>query len=63
LVDEKLELLRRLPRAQRREQILAGATEAFACNRVAATSLDGIAAQAGMTRALPTTARPEGPAS
>lgn len=42
----------RLPRAQRREQILAAATEAFARNGFAATSLDQIAAEAGITRVI-----------
>jgi AcrR family transcriptional regulator len=44
--------VRRLPRAQRREQILAAATEAFARSGFAATSLDDVAAQAGITRVL-----------
>ena len=43
---------RRLPRAQRREQILAAATEAFARSGFAATSLDDIAAEAGVTRMI-----------
>jgi AcrR family transcriptional regulator len=43
---------RRLPRAQRREQILAAATEAFARSGFAATSLEDIAAEAGITRVL-----------
>jgi len=42
----------RLPRAQRREQILATATEAFARTGFAATSLDDIAAEAGVTRVI-----------
>ena len=37
---------------ERREQILAAATEAFARNGFAATSLDDIAAQAGVTRVI-----------
>jgi AcrR family transcriptional regulator len=45
-------LPQRLPRAQRREQILAAATEAFARHGFAATSLDDIAAQAGITRVI-----------
>lgn len=43
---------RRLPRAERREQILAAATTAFAQNGFAATGLDDIAAEAGVTRVL-----------
>ena len=43
---------RRLPRAQRREQILAAATTAFARNGFAATGLDDIAAEAGITKVL-----------
>jgi AcrR family transcriptional regulator len=43
---------RRLPRAQRREQILAAATRAFARAGFAATSLDAIAAEAGVTRVI-----------
>lgn len=41
---------RRLPRAQRREQILLAATEAFARSGFAATSLDDVAREAGVTR-------------
>ena len=44
--------IRRLPRAQRREQILAAATKAFARNGFAPTGLDDIAAQAGVTRVI-----------
>jgi AcrR family transcriptional regulator len=44
--------VRRLPRAQRREQILAAATRAFARTGFAATSLDDIAAEAGVTRVI-----------
>jgi AcrR family transcriptional regulator len=44
--------VRRLPRAQRREQILAAATQAFARTGFAATSLDDIAAEAGITRVI-----------
>jgi AcrR family transcriptional regulator len=40
---------RRMPRAQRREQILAAATRAFARAGFANTSLDAIAAEAGVT--------------
>jgi AcrR family transcriptional regulator len=43
---------RRLPRAQRREQILQAATRAFAQNGFAATGLDDIAAEAGVTRVI-----------
>lgn len=52
MAGEKPEPVRRLRRAQRREQILAAATEAFAGNGFAATGLDDIAAQAGVTRVL-----------
>ncbi|HVV22928.1 MAG TPA: TetR/AcrR family transcriptional regulator [Pseudonocardiaceae bacterium] len=41
---------RRLPRAERREQILRAATAAFARSGFAATSLDDVAAEAGVTR-------------
>jgi AcrR family transcriptional regulator len=43
---------RRMPRAQRREQIIAAATTAFARAGFANTSLDDIAAEAGITRVL-----------
>lgn len=43
---------RRLPRAQRREQILSAATRAFARGGFAATGLDDVAAEAGITRVL-----------
>jgi len=49
--DERMPV-RRLPRAQRREQILAAATKAFARNGFAATGLDDIAAEAGITRVI-----------
>ncbi|MGI5132481.1 TetR/AcrR family transcriptional regulator [Pseudonocardia sp. CA-107938] len=42
----------RMPRAQRREQILAAATEAFARSGFAGTGLDDIAAEAGVTRVI-----------
>jgi AcrR family transcriptional regulator len=51
-VQDKAEPVRRLPRVQRRQQILAAATEAFARNGFAATGLDDIAAQAGITRVI-----------
>jgi AcrR family transcriptional regulator len=44
--------VRRLRRAERREQILAAATQAFARAGFAATSLDDIAAAAGISRAI-----------
>jgi AcrR family transcriptional regulator len=43
---------RRLRRAERREQVLAAATEAFARAGFAATSLDEIAAEAGISRVI-----------
>ena len=43
---------RRLPRSQRREQIIAAATRAFARAGFAATNLDDIAAEAGISRAI-----------
>jgi AcrR family transcriptional regulator len=52
MVADRLEPAHRLPRAQRREQILAAATEAFARTGFAATSLDDIAAEAGITRVI-----------
>jgi AcrR family transcriptional regulator len=44
--------VRRLRRAERREQLLAAATQAFARAGFAATSLDDIAAEAGISRVL-----------
>ncbi len=44
--------MRRLRRAERREQVLAAATRAFARAGFAATSLDDVAAEAGITRVL-----------
>jgi AcrR family transcriptional regulator len=44
--------VQRLPRAQRREQILAAATKAFARNGFTSTGLDDIAAEAGITRVI-----------
>jgi AcrR family transcriptional regulator len=46
------EPVRRLPRAERRDQILAAATTAFARNGFTATGLDDIATEAGITRVL-----------
>ena len=43
---------RRLRRAERREQVLAAATQAFARAGFAATSLDDIAAEAGISRVI-----------
>jgi AcrR family transcriptional regulator len=43
---------RRLPRGQRRQQIIAAATRTFARAGFAATSLDDIAADAGVSRAI-----------
>lgn len=43
---------RRLPRAQRREQILLAATQAFARSGFAGTSLDDVAGEAGVTRMI-----------
>ena len=44
--------VRRLRRAERREQILTAATRAFARAGFAATSLDDVAAEAGITRVI-----------
>ena len=52
MVVDKSEPVRRLRRAQRREQILTAATTAFARNGFSATSLDDIAAEAGITRVI-----------
>lgn len=46
------EPVRRLRRAERREQILDAATRAFARAGFAATSLDQVAAEAGITRVI-----------
>lgn len=43
---------RRLPRIQRREQIIAAATRAFGGAGFAATNLDDVAAEAGVSRAI-----------
>lgn len=42
----------RLPRAERREQILRAATRAFGRAGFSATSLDNVAAEAGITRVI-----------
>lgn len=53
--DTRAEPARRLPRAERREQIPAAATKAFARNGSTATGLDDIAtAAADLDRRLPT---------
>ena len=52
MVVDRPEPVRRLPRVQRREQILTAATEAFARSGFAATSLEDIAAEAGVTRVI-----------
>ena len=52
MVAGRSEPARRLPRAQRREQILTAATEAFARSGFAATGLEDIAAEAGITRVI-----------
>jgi AcrR family transcriptional regulator len=46
------EVVRRLPRGERREQIIDAATRAFARAGFAATSLDDIADEAGISRAI-----------
>jgi AcrR family transcriptional regulator len=43
---------RRLPRAERREQILGAATRAFARGGYAATGLDDVATEAGITHVI-----------
>jgi AcrR family transcriptional regulator len=52
VAEASAEPVRRLPRPQRREQILAAATKAFARNGFTATGLDDIATEAGITRAI-----------
>ncbi|RSM80874.1 TetR/AcrR family transcriptional regulator [Kibdelosporangium aridum] len=46
------ERVRRMPRAQRREQILDAATRAFARTGYTATSLDDVATEAGVTHVI-----------
>lgn len=48
-VERRATTARRLPRAERREQILAAATRAFARAGFAGTGLDAIAGEAGVT--------------
>lgn len=52
VTDGEPERVRRLPRAERREKILAAATEAFARSGFAATGLDDIASEVGVTRVI-----------
>ncbi|MER7815796.1 TetR family transcriptional regulator [Streptomyces sp. NPDC096153] len=47
-----VEPVKRLRRAERREQILDAATRAFACAGFAGTGLDDVAAEAGITRVM-----------
>ncbi|MFC0111785.1 TetR/AcrR family transcriptional regulator [Kibdelosporangium aridum] len=47
-----VERVRRMPRAERREQILDAATRAFARTGFTATSLDDVAAEAGVTHVI-----------
>jgi AcrR family transcriptional regulator len=51
-VAEEVEPKRRLSRAQRREQILGAATEAFTDWGFSGTNLDDIATEAGVTRVI-----------
>lgn len=46
------ERVRRMPRAERREQILEAATRAFARTGFAATGLDDVATEAGVTHVI-----------
>jgi AcrR family transcriptional regulator len=50
--EQPAEPARRLGRIQRREQLLAAATSAFARSGFAATSLDDVAAMAGVSRVI-----------
>jgi AcrR family transcriptional regulator len=52
LAETIREPTRRLPRTERREQIIAAATRAFAGAGFAATNLDDIAAEASISRAI-----------
>ncbi|MEU4232055.1 MULTISPECIES: TetR family transcriptional regulator [unclassified Nonomuraea] len=47
-----METVRRMPRAERREQILDAATRAFAGSGYTATGLDDVAAEAGVSRVI-----------
>lgn len=50
--ESRPERVRRMPRAQRREQILDAATRAFARTGFTATGLDDVAAEAGVTHVI-----------
>jgi AcrR family transcriptional regulator len=50
--ESEVTAVRRMPRAERREQILTAATRAFARHGFADTSLADIATEAGVTRVL-----------
>jgi AcrR family transcriptional regulator len=52
MTAEQTTPIRRMPRLQRREQILDAATRAFARAGFTDTSLDDVAAEAGITRVL-----------
>src|SRR3954464_11301559 len=47
-----METVRRMPRAERREQILDAATRAFAVGGYTATGLDDVAVEAGVSRVI-----------
>ncbi|MFI7148230.1 TetR/AcrR family transcriptional regulator [Nonomuraea sp. NPDC050022] len=47
-----METVRRMPRAERREQILDAATRAFAAGGYTATGLDDVAGEAGVSRVI-----------
>jgi hypothetical protein len=50
--ESQPERVRRMPRAQRREQLLDAATRAFARTGFTATGLDDVAAEAGVTHVI-----------
>ncbi|SIN36841.1 TetR/AcrR family transcriptional regulator [Micromonospora cremea] len=52
MAEQLSQATRRLPRAERREQIITAATRAFAAAGFAATNLDDIATEAGISRAI-----------